>query len=194
MNKQEIKDFIFSNAIKKSNEKYLTLELTLNSVVSLKLSSFDINSENDNFCYLNVETPYEVNNLVPPDLFQEFFAEHLAKKYNKDWFNDADFMIKTTQLDIYPDYISMDNYGNFTLLDKSDNNSEFYDEFKLFLSDKVFQCPAIPPGFMSKDDNTFIQHDEGNWAYCKNVSLDKLVSLINFNGGLKLENKRKLKI
>ena len=159
----------------------------LNSGVNFKIFGID-NPETDKLFAFYVEMPYEVDNYTHTENITENFTEYLCEKYDKNWENDPDFMQEMFMMDTHQTYYNNDGYTpEIEIISKNSNNEKYFDDFNEFIKDKIFICPALPKNTHDATDSTTI-YDEGKWAYVKLAPIEKVKNVIDFNGGIKLEN------
>lgn len=186
----ELRKFLKDNVVEKKSslkDQDFELEIMLNSGVNFKIFGID-NPETDKLFAFYVEMPYEVDNYTHTENITENFTEYLCEKYDKNWENDPDFMQEMFMMDTHQTYYNNDGYTpEIEIISKNSNNEKYFDDFNEFIKDKIFICPALPKNTHDATDSTTI-YDEGKWAYVKLAPIEKVKNVIDFNGGIKLEN------
>lgn len=187
----ELRKFLKDNVVEEKSSlkgQHFELEIMLNSGVNFKIFGID-NPETDKLFAFHVEVPYEVENYIHTEEITEKFTEYLTNKYDKGWDNDSDFMEEMFMMDAHQTYYNNDgSTPEIEIISKNSNNEKYFDDFNEFIRDKIFICPALPKNIDNNTDNTTV-YDEGKWAYVKLTPIEKVKNVIDFNGGINLENK-----
>lgn len=188
----ELREFFKDNAIEENSSinknKQFKVEITLCSGANFKIFGSDSPMTETLFSFA-IDVPYKVENYVHTEEITEEFTKYLTNKYNKGWDNDPDFMEEMFMMDAHQTYY--DNNGitpEIKIINKNKDNEKYFDDFNEFIKDKIFICPALPKNIDDGSDDTTL-YDEGHQAYAKLVPIEKIKDIINFNGGIKCENK-----
>lgn len=187
----ELKDLLKEHGVEEKGSfgaKNVKIIIILNSDATMEImSGSDV--DNETAFVFNIELPYEVNNFVHPEQLSEKFVEYLCKKYDMSWDHDSELMTEMSEFEgngIYYDYNGITE--DLKILEKKQENAKFFYDFHDFIKDKIFICPALPVNTDDGSDDTTL-YDEGKWAYAKLVPIEKIISIINFNGDIKQDNK-----
>lgn len=174
------------SSVKKN--KQFKVEFTLDSGATFKVFGNDNPITETLFSFV-IDVPYKVENYVHTEEITEKFTEYLTNKYDKGWDNDPDFMEEMFMMDAHQTYYDNDGINpEIKIISKNSNNEKYFDDFNEFIKDKIFTCPALPKSIDDGTDNITL-YDEGHQAYAKLVPIEKIRDIIDFNGGIKLENK-----
>lgn len=187
----ELKDLLKEDGVEEKGlfgNSNIKLSIVLNSGATMEIISYS-DVDNEKAFVFNIELPYEVNNFVHPEQLSEKFTEFLCEKYDMSWEHDSEFMTEMSNFEgngSYYDYNGITE--DLKILERNKENAKFFDDFSEFMKDKIFICPALPINTDDGSDDTTL-YDEGKWAYAKLVPIEKIISIIDFNGGIKQDNK-----
>lgn len=191
MNTIELKDFILNNSINDSEDsdrKCIDIILESGVAINISIKEKEFNKINEEiFCSVIINIADEVSNFVKPQNIDSAFTDYLFEKNKNTWDGNVSILMKIMSVQAVPDYIRRKDSYTFEIAEKNEANSEFYKEIQDFMQEKIFRCPAVPKDFIS--DEAYEELDEGKYARYKLVSLEKINRLIDFNGGIVIENK-----